>query len=164
MEDKDIMALYFARSERAIGETQEKYGRMLQSIALGILRSRPDAEECENDMYLQTWNRIPPTRPSVFSAFLSRITRNLALDRYDKLHARKRGGGEVPLLLDELSECIPDRSSDEDPVGEEELIRIIDQFLSGLNRESGVIPMRSMPRSIRSHRMLCLALWNMCGN
>lgn len=141
MEDQDIIALYFARSERAIGKTQEKYGRMLQSIALGILRSRSDAEECENDTYLQAWNSMPPARPSVLSAFLSRITRNLSLDRYDKLHAQKRGGGEIPLILDELSECIPDRSSD-DLTGEKELSETIDQFLSGLSRESRVIFMR----------------------
>lgn len=142
MEDQNIIELYFARSERAIGETEKKYGRMLRSIALGILRSDPDAEECENDTYLRTWNSIPPERPSVFSAFLSRITRNLALDRYDKLHAAKRGGGEIPLLLDELAECIPDEHANEEPLEEEELSGIIDRFLKGLSAESRVIFMR----------------------
>ena len=108
MEDQAIINLYFSRSENAVRETKAKYGRMLLSIAFGILKIQEDAEECENDTYLKTWYSIPPARPDVFSAFLSRIARNLSLDRFEYLHALKRGSGEIPLLLDELEECIID--------------------------------------------------------
>lgn len=50
-------------------------------------------------------------RAETLSAFLAKITRNLSLDRYDAKHAEKRGGGEVPLLLDELAEVIADEAA-----------------------------------------------------
>lgn len=142
MEDQFIIELYFQRSDRAIAETQGKYGRMLRSIALGILKSMPDAEECENDTYLKTWNAIPPQRPAVFSAFLSKITRNLSLDRYDEMHAAKRGSGEVPALLDELAECLPDPSDAAEHVENEELAEMLNHFLEGLKPDARNIFMR----------------------
>ena len=106
MEDSQIIDLYWERSQDAITQTRTKYGRLLVSIALRILKSMEDAEECESDTYLRAWESMPPQRPSVLAAFLGRITRNLSLDRYDAMHAQKRGGSQVPLLLDELEECI----------------------------------------------------------
>ena len=103
MEDRAIVALYWKRAETAIFETKKQYGRLLRSISRGILKSEEDAEECENDTYLKAWNTIPPKRPDKLSAFLAKIVRNLSLDRYDAMHAEKRGGGEVPLLLDRKS-------------------------------------------------------------
>ena len=81
MDDNKIIELYFARDERAIEETRTSYGRLIYSVAYNILDSAPDSEECENDTYLRTWDSIPPTRPSILSAYLSRISRNLALNR-----------------------------------------------------------------------------------
>jgi len=107
MEDSRIIDLYWARSQDAVTETKARYGRLIFSIAMKILRMQEDSEECENDTYLRAWNSMPPQRPSVLSAFLGRITRNLALDRYEKEHAKKRGGSQIPLILDELEECIP---------------------------------------------------------
>lgn len=135
LEDATIIQLYFDRLESAIFATREKYGRMLQSIAYGILRSREDAEECESDTYLKAWNAIPPTRPAVLSAFLGRITRNLSLDRYDQLRAEKRGGGEIPLLLDELAECLPD-GEDFDRASELALKELLNRFLAELSPEA----------------------------
>ncbi len=134
MEDQSIIDLYFERSEEAIKETKEKYGHLLKSIALGILKSMPDAEECENDTYLKVWNIIPPQRPSIFSAFISKIVRNISLDRYDFIHAEKRGNGEVPILLDELSECI--QGEENDFMEEAELSRIINAFLKNLKHDA----------------------------
>lgn len=142
MEDQAIIDLYFARSDQAIRETQDKYGRMLRSIAYGILKSLEDAEECENDTYLKTWNAIPPQRPSVFSAFLSKITRNLSLDRYDELHAQKRGSGEVPALLDELAECLPAGGEVSSHLEEEELSGVINAFLKELKPDARNIFLR----------------------
>ena len=108
MEDCRIIDLYWERSQDAVTETQNKYGRFIYSIAYRILRIHEDAGECENDTYLRAWNSMPPQRPSALNAFLGKITRNLALDRYEKEHAQKRGGCQIPLILDELEECIPD--------------------------------------------------------
>ena len=75
MEDSQIIELYWARDQRAIDETQGKYGAFLHQLAWNILRSHGDAEECVNDTYLRTWNAIPPARPTVFRAWLGRIAR-----------------------------------------------------------------------------------------
>ena len=106
MNDREIIDLYFARSDAAISETMGKYGRMLRSIAYGILRNAADSEECENDTYLAAWNRIPPLRPKMFSAFLGRITRNLAINRYRYYTADKRNRA-FEVALDELGEILP---------------------------------------------------------
>ena len=92
MEDERIVELYWERSESAIKETQRKYGKYCHSIAYAILYSSEDAEECVNDTLLRAWGAIPPAKPSRLSTFLGKITRNLALDRYDKNTAQKRLG------------------------------------------------------------------------
>ena len=113
MEDQKIIQLYWERSETAITGTHKKYGRYCHCIAYNILRNDEDAEECVNDTWLNTWNTIPPQRPRHLKAFLGKITHNLSLNRYEKLTSQKRGGGELPLILDELSECIPSKQSDD---------------------------------------------------
>ena len=107
MEDVSIIDLYWARSQEAITQTKSKYGRLIYSICMRILRIAEDASECENDTYLKAWDSMPPQRPDYLSAYLGRIARNLSLDRYEKEHAMKRGGSQIPLILDELEECIP---------------------------------------------------------
>ena len=98
MEDTQIIDLYWTRDQRAIQETEGKYGRLLHSIAWNLLRSREDAEECVNDTYLRAWEAIPPARPGAFRIWLGQITRNLSLDRWKSLRAEKRGGGAELLL------------------------------------------------------------------
>ena len=90
MQDSQIVALYLARDERAIAETEAKYSSHCIHIALNILQNLQDAEECVNDTWLRTWNSIPPTRPSLLGPYVGKITRNLALDRYDYNKAQKR--------------------------------------------------------------------------
>ena len=116
MEDKQIVELYWARSETAISETEKKYGRYCHYIAYQILHNDEDAKEVVNDTYLKTWNTIPPKRPDPLKPYVGTISRQLALDVYKKQHAQKRSG-QVPLVLDELSECIPDNDSGAD-IGE----------------------------------------------
>lgn len=140
MEDRAIVALYWKRAETAILETKKQYGRLLLSISRGILRNEEDAEECENDTYLKAWNTIPPKRPDKLSAFLAKITRNLSLDRYDAQHAEKRGGGEVPLLLDELAEVIADETAF--PEDTEGLSEVLNAFLGRLKPDARTIFLR----------------------
>ena len=116
MEDKQIVDLYWARSETAIAETEKKYGRYCHYIAYQILYNDEDAKEIVNDTYLKTWNSIPPQRPDPLKPYVGMISRQLALDTYEAQHTQKRGG-QVPLVLDELSECIPDNDSGAD-IGE----------------------------------------------
>lgn len=111
MEDNQIVDLYWERNERAIAESDAKYGRYCTQIAMHILDNAQDAEECVNDTYLRAWNAIPPTRPTKLGAFLGKITRNLSLDRFKAKKAAKRGDSLFLVSLDELSECIPDGST-----------------------------------------------------
>lgn len=143
MEDELILDLYFERNEDAILQTRTKYSRLLRSVAFGILRNQEDSEECENDTYLKAWNSIPPTRPNVLPTYLSRITRNLSLDLYEKYHATKRGGGEMPIVLDELSEIVAYSGNGSEYEAENnELSRILNEFLAELSLDARNIFMR----------------------
>ena len=132
MEDNQIIDLYWARNEQALSETDRKYGQYCRTIALNILKDRRDSDECVSDTWFHAWNAMPPQRPNILSAFLGRITRNLSLDRYKAAHTEKRGGGSLSAALDELHECVPSKSSVDDALGEQELVRIIDAFLRTL--------------------------------
>ncbi len=107
MEDDHIIDLYWARSEDAITETSEKYGKYCYAIAYHILSNAEDAEESVNDTYLGAWRNMPPHRPSILSAFLGKITRRISIDKWRGRTADKRGGGEIVLALDELADCVP---------------------------------------------------------
>ena len=106
MDDAAIVRLYWDRNEQAIPATAEKYGSYCTAIARNILGSPEDAEECVNDAYMQAWNAMPPHRPSILSAFLGKIVRNLSLNRYRRNMADKRGGGEAPAVLEEIGELV----------------------------------------------------------
>lgn len=141
MEDKQIVDLYWERSEAAISETQNKYGRYCHYIAYNILHSREDAEECVNDTYIKAWNAMPPHRPQLLSAFLGKITRNTALDRYVYAKAKKRSG-EVALILDEMEQCIPDAKTSGSLADELALKEAINGFLRSLPAQTRVIFVR----------------------
>ena len=132
MDDKAIVELYFARSERAISETANKYGGYCYSIANNILSNKEDSEESVNDTYLAAWNNMPPRHPSILATFLGKITRYISLDRWKSRSAYKRGGGEVTLALEELNEFLSSGESTEDIVEKKELIRSINRFLDNL--------------------------------
>ena len=140
MEDNAIIEMFTQRNESAIAETDKKYGRYCHRIAFNILYSNEDADECVNDTYLKTWNAIPPHKPTVFSAFLAKITRSTAIDRYLHDRAKKRNS-YAELALDELGECIPDVDSD-DITGELILKNAINSFLSALPSKTRIIFMR----------------------
>ena len=132
MEDRQIVALYWARDDDAIQETSLKYGSYCHSIAYTILQDRQDAQECVNDTYMDAWYAMPPSRPSVLATFLGKITRRISIDRWRVRNAQKRGGGELPLALDELGECVCDSTDVEAQVQRGELIGAIHRFLDRL--------------------------------
>lgn len=129
MEDSNIIDLYFARDERALTETSQKYGRYCFSLANAILSSPEDSEEVVSDTYLKTWEAIPPKRPTVFKLFLAKITRNLAFSRWRSQTAQKRGGKEMDSVLDELTDCIPSKENMEEQLDMKELTAAIRKFL-----------------------------------
>lgn len=142
MEDKQIVDLFWERSESAISETQRKYGKYCYFIAHNILYNIEDSEECVNDTYMRAWNSMPQQRPSVLKTFLGKITRNLALNRYKALSANKRNYGQVPLALDELQECIPGEDNTANIVNDLALTEIFNRFLASLSEEQRRIFMR----------------------
>ena len=125
MIDKDIIQLYLNRDQRALSVTAKKYGKYCTSIAKNILGNNEDAEECVNDTYLSTWNSIPPTIPTILSAFLGKITRNLAFNKYKHNHVMKRGNGEIAVVLDELAECVSGVDDVEQEIDRRELVATI---------------------------------------
>ncbi|MBQ8600389.1 MAG: sigma-70 family RNA polymerase sigma factor [Clostridia bacterium] len=129
MEDRQIVELYWSRQEQAIKETQIKYGNYCYSIAHHILQNREDAEESVNDTYLGAWKSMPPHRPQILSSFLGKITRNLSLKKWRDRNAAKRGGGEVPLTLEELKDCVPAFKTVEEEIEVQALAELIDTFL-----------------------------------
>lgn len=134
MEDSQIVALYWARSQDAIARTAEKYGGYCHHIAYGILRNQQDSEECVSDTWLRTWNALPPQKPVSLGAFVARITRNLALDRYRKSHAAIRGGGQVHLAMEELEWALPSRDPMAELTDAAVLTAALERFLDGLSQ------------------------------
>lgn len=139
MEDNQIIQLYFDRAEQAIRETDTKYGGYCYSIAWNILSSAEDAEESVSDTYLAAWNAMPPRRPRVLSAFLGKITRNIALDRWRKYRAFKRGGGQIELALEELGECVSGEESVENALIRREILAGIERFLESLTQTERMV-------------------------
>lgn len=132
MEDCGIVELFFSRSEQAIKETDEKYGRYCYSIAYNILANREDSEESVSDTYLSAWNLIPPRRPNSLATFLGRIVRHISIDMWRKKSAHKRGRGNVTIALEELQECVASSENIEQRFEQKELILQIRKFAAGL--------------------------------
>lgn len=132
MDDNSIIALYFARSETAIGETSKKYNGYCYSIAYNILGDREDSEESVSDTWLTAWNVIPPRRPSYLAAFLGKITRHISIDRWRVRTAQKRGGGETAVALEELGDCVSGGLTPEERFERKELADCFNRFLDTL--------------------------------
>ena len=132
MDDKEIIRLFFDRDQRAITALSEKYGAYCRTIALNILGSIEDSEECVNDAFLKAWELIPPNDPQLLSAFLGKLTRNIAISRRRYLTAEKRGKGSTDVILDELAEVVPSDSSVELEQERKELTEEINRFLKKL--------------------------------
>lgn len=132
MHDDKIIELYFDRSEQAIYESEKKYGGYCNVIAYNILLSPEDSEECTSDTWMRAWQSIPPTKPENLKAYFGRICRNIALDRYRKRCAEKRGYGEIPALLDELGDCVSQEDCSFSALESKRLIQCINTFLWSL--------------------------------
>ena len=141
MEDWQIVSLYWQRDERAITETEQKYGAFCHRIAQNILGIPQDAEECVNDTYLQAWRAMPPQRPQWLGAWLGKVVRNLALNLWTKHHRQKRYAG-MEEILHELEDCLPASNAVEQQVEAEELTEAINRWLEALPREDRILFLR----------------------
>lgn len=136
MDDNKIVDLYWKRSDTAIKETANRFGPYCFKIAKNILWDLEDSEECVNDTYLKAWAVIPPQRPNKLSAFLAKITRNLAINRLKERNALKRGAGEFEPSLDELIPFIPNSNGLEEELDINFLTAGINRFLKSQSREA----------------------------
>lgn len=139
MEDNAIIDLYFDRDERAITQSDNKYGALCTRVARNIVCDRQDAEECVADTWHSAWRAMPPERPNSLKAFFTRITRNLAISRVRRESAQKRGGG---LLLSELSDCVPDENTPERISELRALTDAISAWLSALTADERALFIR----------------------
>ena len=142
MTDEEIISLYFSRSENAIHETAAKYGRLCTYVIKNILKDPADIDECVNDTYLKVWNVIPPSRPTTLKAFVGRITRNISFNLYKKMNTDKRGNLQIPIILDELSECVSGGTTPYQEIEKKELLKAINSFLEKLPQEKRVMFVR----------------------
>ena len=133
MDDRAIVALFFARDGDAVAEAQTAYGRYCRAVAKNITGSDEDAEECVNDALLAAWNSIPPARPESLRGYLGKLTRNIAINRWERSRASKRGGGEADLCLDELADILP--SGDAPPETEVLFRDLMTRFVLSLGPE-----------------------------
>ena len=141
MEDVQIIDLYWQRNEAAIAETDYKYGRFCHKLAMNILHSFPDSEECVSDTYGKCWDTMPPQRPMSLRAYLGAIVRNLSISRYRACHAQKRFNG-AEVLLSELNDCVPAPESVQRTVEAAELGELISCWLQSLADEERALFIR----------------------
>ena len=141
MEDEKIIDLFFVRSEQAIRELDNKYGKICYNFSYNIVNSRQDAEECVNDAYLGAWNAIPPAKPNPLLSYIVKIVRNISLKIYYRKEAAKRNS-IYTIAMQEIEACITDQNTVEDEIEARELARIIEAFLDTLTVKERVIFMR----------------------
>ena len=133
MTDERILDLFFARDENALTETDRSYGWKLELLAVNILGNHEDAEEAKNETYWRAWNTIPPERPLRFFAWLARVCRRYCLNVVRERSTKKRTASLIS-LTDELADCLPGRSIQEE-IDARELASLISSFLIGQSEQ-----------------------------
>lgn len=141
MEDREIIDLLFARDERGLRHTEEKYARLYGSILRQLLSDESDIEECRNDVLMALWNSIPPNFPNHFPAYICRIARRIGIDRY-KYNTRQKRGRGYTVLLSELEGCIPAPDQLETRQNAKLLVQVLDDFLLSLDEQTRVLFLR----------------------
>lgn len=128
MDEQDILALLLQHDEDGLDAALKQYGKRLHAIAAGIVGIE-SAEECVNDALLNAWSAIPPEEPRHLRAYLCKLTRNAALNRYALETAKKRGGAATEASIEELEECLPAAENPAKTVEEAALSEAISRFL-----------------------------------
>lgn len=128
----NVTQMFWDRGEKAVSAAMESYWDYCKKIAFNILNNAEDSEECVNEALLKAWESIPPNKPQSFCGYIGKLTRNFAIDLYRKKQRDKRGGGQVPLVLEELSECVSDGTDIEKNAELKELTAALNEFLKTL--------------------------------
>ncbi len=136
MQDGEIVELYWQRDEKAISETQRKYGRYLTSIAYRVLANREDSRESVNETYLRAWRSMPPHRPGTLATYLGRITRQLSIDILRARGREKRRASEYALSIEELDECVCGGEAPEHELDMKRLAETVNAWLLTLPRQT----------------------------
>lgn len=136
VEDREILDLYFSRNEKAIKETELKYGKLIYKISYNYLSSNEDALECANDTYLALWDNIPPNRPEPFISFVCKIARNISIKKFRHKSAKKRHGISLP--LDEIQNMLFEKNIDFN-CSSKLIGQSINSFLESCDEKSRVI-------------------------
>ena len=144
VQDRQIIELFWERSQQALTLVQTRYGEKLRRVAENVVHNGLDAEECVSDTLLTAWNSIPPARPDPLLPWLYRTVRHIALRRYHHETAKKRGGGEFPLVFEEISELVGqtgegERSRPDALLDAKELGKVINQFVAGLSKRDRIL-------------------------
>ena len=139
MDDEKIVELYWERDEKAIEETDFKYKKYLFSIAYNALHDRLDCEECLNDTYLGAWNAIPPSRPHALKAFLTTITRRIAIKRYHSKMRQSVIPSEMTVSLSEIEDFVAGDGDVSANFDAERLGRVISDFVRSLSERKQFI-------------------------
>lgn len=131
--DEQIVDMYWQRNQDAILETDQKYGSLLQNVAYNILYDSLDCEECRNDTYLRLWNLIPSSRPAPFSAFVVRILRGIAIDRYREKSSQKRIPSQLTVSMEDLNNAISSGRTVEEKYEAKEIGKLISEYIRTLS-------------------------------
>ena len=144
MNDSEIIELFNQRDEKAIEEAQKKYGALCAHVSKNILHNSWDAEECVNEALWKAWDSIPPQTPKYLSAFLVKIAKNIALNKYKAQHREKRGNGAISLVLEETEDLLRFGSlgSLEEEAERKEVIKAINAFLEKQSAKKRIIFVR----------------------
>ena len=141
LNDEEIVRLYYERSENGIAQSEQECGRLCRSVIRRILPDERDAEECQSDVWIRTWNSIPPEKPRVLGAFLARIARNLALDKLSYNGAGKRASA-LTEAFEELEPCLVGAEDTQKSVEASEFSIWLQAFLRAQTRENRVFFVR----------------------
>ena len=139
MNDAELLRLFLERSERAIAETEQKYGGFCRRLAQRILANSEDAEECVSDVLMKLWQQIPPAKPQNLEAFIITLTQHTALDRIRRQQAQKRGGGETTASLEDVGDTLRAGETVEDTIGHRLLTEAVERFLDTLSDDAQTI-------------------------
>ena len=142
MDEQRLLELFLSRDENAVSEAQRLFGGRCRAVAVQLLGNAQDADETVNDALLRAWQHIPPDRPKSFAAYLSTVTRRLAVDRLRAAGRLKRGGDAVLIPLSELSECIPSPESVELEADRRALAGAVMRFLETQSKTARVLFLR----------------------
>lgn len=139
LSDDIIINLFWGRNEKAIEMLDKEYGKYLFKVQFNILQNAEDVKECQNDLYYQLWCRIPPERPKSLIAFITKIARDIAINRYNKNKEKKHIPSELYVSIDEIYEVISDNSSVDQQFDEQCLADLINRFLAHLSKKDRTI-------------------------